>query len=542
MNSTNNMTNSLPVPDPTPTNLGLNLTQELQIGVIILIISLISLILGSYSTISKPKIAKDARLDTDSSLFDPTDLDNSSYYILNKFDLQFLTGASTQQFSIISAILIPIFACITLISLYYLLKYVEDLNYYLQFYILLINPYSLNSGITTLLTMTIRKFTHLIGKNSNWVLNRWRLILIKDEDDFPIGNVEYTKEDKEIGENFEDYLRVEKLIHLEPTSIKIRNSKSNIIFNVLPLLTLPVSLGLTYYNFYYNSNGKNWIISNLLSFSYIITSFKQIKVPQFKISVLLLSLLFFYDVYFVFGSKIMLTVAQGIEIPIKLMIPRIGSTDNQFSILGLGDIILPGTLVSLCLRFDQYNFYKNHKDLAFHHVRRFSKPYFIVSLLSYAIGLAITWGVLLVFKHGQPALLYLVPSLIIGVFGTALNRGELKELWNYSELISEYKKDKTYTEESDDEEEDPDYIPIENEEIEIDLDEEDYDDNTYIITIDERDDYDDESEEDDYDDESEEDDYDEDKYSDDYSEEQLLSENEELKAKIRSFLNRVNRN
>jgi minor histocompatibility antigen H13 len=47
--------------------------------------------------------------------------------------------------------------------------------------------------------------------------------------------------------------------------------------------------------------------------------------------------------------------------------------------------------------------------------------------------MCVTLGVLTIFKHGQPALLYLVPGVLGALWGTALVRGELKEMWNYSE-------------------------------------------------------------------------------------------------------------
>ena len=64
-------------------------------------------------------------------------------------------------------------------------------------------------------------------------------------------------------------------------------------------------------------------------------------------------LLFFYDIFFVFGTDVMLTVAKNIDAPIKLQFPRDLTVDPpQYSILGLGDIVLPGIFMSMCLRFD----------------------------------------------------------------------------------------------------------------------------------------------------------------------------------------------
>ena len=40
---------------------------------------------------------------------------------------------------------------------------------------------------------------------------------------------------------------------------------------------------------------------------------------------------------------------------------------------------------------------------------------------------------MLVFEHGQPALLYLVPGCIISVLAMAGFKGEVKELWEFSE-------------------------------------------------------------------------------------------------------------
>ena len=37
---------------------------------------------------------------------------------------------------------------------------------------------------------------------------------------------------------------------------------------------------------------------------------------------MLLALLFFYDIFFVFGTDVMLTVAKGIDAPIKLQFPK----------------------------------------------------------------------------------------------------------------------------------------------------------------------------------------------------------------------------
>lgn len=61
------------------------------------------------------------------------------------------------------------------------------------------------------------------------------------------------------------------------------------------------------------------------------------------------------------------------------------------------------------------------------------KHYFTAVLIGYLIAIICTIVVMLVFDHGQPALLYLVPGCILTVLGTAAAKGELSTLWDFSE-------------------------------------------------------------------------------------------------------------
>ena len=40
---------------------------------------------------------------------------------------------------------------------------------------------------------------------------------------------------------------------------------------------------------------------------------------------------------------------------------------------------------------------------------------------------------MLIFDHGQPALLYLVPGCILSVIGLSVYQGEFGKLWDFSE-------------------------------------------------------------------------------------------------------------
>jgi len=52
--------------------------------------------------------------------------------------------------------------------------------------------------------------------------------------------------------------------------------------------------------------------------------------------------------FWVFGTDVMETVAKSFDAPIKLLWPR---EEGKFSLLGLGDIVIPGFFLSMMLRF-----------------------------------------------------------------------------------------------------------------------------------------------------------------------------------------------
>jgi len=105
----------------------------------------------------------------------------------------------------------------------------------------------------------------------------------------------------------------------------------------------------------------------------------------------------------------MVTVAKGIDAPIKLLAPKPGSSAD-FAMLGLGDIVIPGMVIALCLRFDLHRYSKRNPTQDITRYSSFSQPYFWTGVFSYILGLAITMGVMHHFKAAQPALLYLSPA------------------------------------------------------------------------------------------------------------------------------------
>jgi len=98
---------------------------------------------------------------------------------------------------------------------------------------------------------------------------------------------------------------------------------------------------------------KNWIYNNFLAMLFCVHGIEFLFLGNFTTGFILLGLLFFYDIFFVFGTDVMLTVAKSIDAPIKLLFPKNwATTPAEFSLLGLGDIVIPGVFIALCLRYD----------------------------------------------------------------------------------------------------------------------------------------------------------------------------------------------
>ena len=66
---------------------------------------------------------------------------------------------------------------------------------------------------------------------------------------------------------------------------------------------------------------KSWIYNNILATLLSINAIQQIFLGNFKNGFMMLTALFFYDIFFVFGTDVMLTVAKSIDAPIKLLFP-----------------------------------------------------------------------------------------------------------------------------------------------------------------------------------------------------------------------------
>jgi hypothetical protein len=183
----------------------------------------------------------------------------------------------------------------------------------------------------------------------------------------------------------------------------------------------------------FRQSSNIWILQDILGSTLILGILRTVHLPNLKIGVILLVVFFLYDIFFVFitpfftkdGKSIMVKVATGGDnhqeiLPLTIVMPHFldiyeGVCGGPgFSMLGFGDIIMPGFVISLCLAFD--NFFG-------------TKIYFYASLIGYILGLFLTYMALLLMESAQPALLYLVPCVLVSIVIVGFKRGELKSLW-----------------------------------------------------------------------------------------------------------------
>ncbi|XP_027867350.1 minor histocompatibility antigen H13 isoform X2 [Xiphophorus couchianus] len=167
---------------------------------------------------------------------------------------------------------------------------------------------------------------------------------------------------------------------------------------------------------------KHWIANNVFGLAFALNGVELLHLNNVSTGCILLGGLFIYDVFWVFGTNVMVTVAKSFEAPIKLVFPQDllekGLEASNFAMLGLGDIVIPGIFIALLLRFDVS-------------LKKNSRTYFYSSFLAYIFGLGLTIFVMHTFKHAQPALLYLVPACVGFPVVVALCKGELTEMFSY---------------------------------------------------------------------------------------------------------------
>ena len=144
------------------------------------------------------------------------------------------------------------------------------------------------------------------------------------------------------------------------------------------------------------------------------------------------------------------------------VIPWFNDFRGGYSFVGLGDIILPGLLISFSARYDAARALVRKCSRAnsnrvtdsegetnqssggrmsqvWHHLRRVRKAlfrgYFGPLVIAYAIGLTLAYLAVAMTKRGQPALVYLVPACLGTMLFLGWKRRELSELWSGPKIM-----------------------------------------------------------------------------------------------------------
>ncbi|GAX72854.1 hypothetical protein CEUSTIGMA_g309.t1 [Chlamydomonas eustigma] len=231
-----------------------------------------------------------------------------------------LTTTQRQMISIKEGALAPVLASVSLFGCYLVVKFFPGLNLqaFLNAYFWLIGTFALLGSSGPLL----RKVAGPLGEKSQKVQLPEGLLLNEEGD--AVTEAEYAPSD---------------IIAL---------------FLSLGLATLEVS-----------SNHTNFTLNNLLACLIATDVLQLVGLRSFRTAGLTLVGLLLYDVFWVFGSpavvgdNVMLTVATSeiITGPTRILFPRMPggvgeAADFDFSLLGLGDIAVPGLLACLALRYD----------------------------------------------------------------------------------------------------------------------------------------------------------------------------------------------
>jgi signal peptide peptidase-like protein 2B len=226
-----------------------------------------------------------------------------------------------------------------------------------------------------------------------------------------------------------------------------------------------------------------WVVQDVFGACMCILFLDTIKINAIRVAAILLIVAFFYDIFFVFvtplltkhGESIMVNVATsggppkadpswcekypasadckgGDPLPMLFAIPRIGDYQGGSSMLGLGDIVLPGLLLSFASRFDEAKRLMGLVSGGSGRVRNGAGGvpgktswniccgcgrggYFGPVVVAYAIGLAMANAAVYIMQMGQPALLYLVPCCLGTFVFMARRNGELDDIWDNPRAI-----------------------------------------------------------------------------------------------------------
>ncbi|KAF4448461.1 hypothetical protein F53441_8129 [Fusarium austroafricanum] len=406
----------------------------------------------------------------------------------------------TQGLEPSDAVLFPLMAGVVLVGLYYLIQWLQDpdiLNKILRWYMSTMSIASLVSlyshGIEVVASLVFPRYWRGRDGRVRAVDQKTRSVQVCDDagnsenatpqtgNPFPgpFAFLAFSEKIRKMGWEVRGLLTrhwgIKLFIH------GMGKEEGRIKFAHVVSLVTALATALIY------SSTTSPLLANTLGYAMCYGSLLLISPTDFLTSTLILVGLFFYDIIMVFYTPYMVTVATKLDVPIKLTF----EAAERKSILGLGDIVIPGMVMALALRFDLWLHYDRkikyestdlkliekdpasgtivtrtetkHKEVKAKYVNvkgrwgdnlwtrgafflsesqplppslaaaRFRKTYFYASVIGYLLGMLVTLAMLLIFKRGQPALLYLVPGVLGSLWLTGLVRGEIKQMWKYTE-------------------------------------------------------------------------------------------------------------
>lgn len=202
---------------------------------------------------------------------------------------------------------------------------------------------------------------------------------------------------------------------------KLELDKPSLPLDGLITLALGVIATLVYWTPAAMEN--KFLISNAIAWAIGMVSLGSISLGSYQTGAILLAGLFCYDIFWVFGSDVMMTVATKVEAPVKFLYtnpPSDVPKPYPFSVLGLGDVVIPGLFVRFMTKVDEV-------------LQPKSLSYFNVATFAYAVGLLACFAANEIYHNGQPALLYLDPSLVGSTLACAAVNNQVSDLWDFKE-------------------------------------------------------------------------------------------------------------
>ncbi|KAK5976559.1 hypothetical protein GCK32_007496 [Trichostrongylus colubriformis] len=225
--------------------------------------------------------------------------------------------------------------------------------------------------------------------------------------------------------------------------------------NPIQFTVCMISFGVCIIWFIYRRSPYAFILLDFINVTFWLDAAKSLRQPNLKGITVFMIFAFVYDVVMVFvtrffteeGCSVMEELATGIAcssknterypiapideprpelVPFMMQVPNVDPMEScvdmdiekgfKMVFLGLGDIILPGELVTHCFVMNSFS----------EHNRIF---YGVLCSIGYGFGLFLAIVAYILSGMGQPALLYLVPCTLIPLCLTAYVRGHLRLLW-----------------------------------------------------------------------------------------------------------------